>query len=115
MLFYVVMADTDAAGEWVRYGLLGLVLVWLFYVRWPANDKIIKDMIEKHDAQLEKKDLKMIEERAKHDQIEKEQRTDFRDMAQAILTHCEKGDMRKESEITELRKLLFAQQGKSAS
>lgn len=43
-------------GEIVRYGILGLVLYWLFLLHLPSKDRQIAEMIAQHRAQLKEKD-----------------------------------------------------------
>lgn len=100
-------------------GLLGPILYWVFYVRWPANDRLLAENQVRHDAQLLAKDETIKEQSIRYDTSMKEQRNDFRDIVQKTLTHCEQSELRKDALIAEkdrligeLQKVLFAQDAK---
>ena len=44
---------TGGAG-WAGAGILSLILSWLLFVRLPAQDKMVKDMVDGHNERVDK-------------------------------------------------------------
>lgn len=41
----------DQAIEWLKFGLLGLVLLWMFFFHLPAKDRQTKEMVDANAAE----------------------------------------------------------------
>jgi hypothetical protein len=81
---------------WVGAGLLGVVLGWVFLIRWPANDKMIDKMIESRDKTVEN----LVTSHEDHVKslvaawtaTDKERREEFKGSLQMILSYTQARD-----------------------
>ena len=69
MLFAQATDPISGGAGWVGAGLLGLVLMWVFFVNLPAKDKLIRDLIadcDKHNGDIVK-DFSAQVQQQRHD------------------------------------------------
>ena len=83
MLLAEAVDPISGGAGWVGAGLLGAVLGWLMFVHLPSKDKQSKELIADNYGHVERLAAKYASDMT-------QTRSDFKDMLESVVTHCER-------------------------
>lgn len=99
MLFAQSPNDPLSGGAgWIGAGLLGLVLCWLMLKHLPDKDKLVKEIVDGHNARV---DAMISRQEASMDR----QRDAFKHSLEEVLKHCvDEADETRKAFVEELKR-----------